>query len=194
MDFLPLGSVLLPAPLFHYIDGGADDEWTLGNNTRAFDRYELLPGQLRDVSRINLATRLLGTEMSMPFVLAPTGMKRLFHRERELAVARAAGEAGVGDGGGDDVVAVAAVGRPRAADRVVPLAAAGDAGAFVDLEPVGWLAGLEQLRQFGVLLGQYGGARAHVVGQQQLTARRGPQAPLRSGGSLAPLARGIIWP
>ena len=95
MDFRPLARRRLPAPLFHYIDGGADDEWTLGNNTRAFDRYELLPGQLRDVSRINLATRLLGTEMSMPFFLAPTGMNRLFHHERELAVARAAGEAGV---------------------------------------------------------------------------------------------------
>lgn len=95
MDFRPLAKRRLPAPLFHYIDGGADDEWTLGNNTRAFDRHELLPGQLRDVSRIDLRTRVLGAEMSMPLLLAPTGMNRLFHHERELAVARAADRAGI---------------------------------------------------------------------------------------------------
>ncbi|MFQ5610356.1 MAG: alpha-hydroxy-acid oxidizing protein, partial [Woeseiaceae bacterium] len=36
----------LPAPVFHYLDGGADDELTLRRNTRAFDDYELLPAQL----------------------------------------------------------------------------------------------------------------------------------------------------
>ncbi len=95
MDFRPLARRRLPAPLFHYIDGGADDEWTLNNNTTAFERYELLPNQLRDVSRIDLGTRVLGTDLSMPLLLSPTGMNRLFHHEREPAVARAAGKAGI---------------------------------------------------------------------------------------------------
>ncbi len=95
MDFRPLARRRLPAPLFHYIDGGADDEWSLENNTSAFARHELLPSQLRDVSRIELGTRLLGAEISMPLLMAPTGMNRLFHHERELGVAGAAAGAGV---------------------------------------------------------------------------------------------------
>ncbi len=95
MDFRPLARRRLPAPLFHYIDGGADDEWTLRYNTRAFENHQLMPNQLRDVSRIDLRTRVLGTELAMPLVLSPTGMNRLFHHERELAVARAAARAGV---------------------------------------------------------------------------------------------------
>ena len=48
MDFRRLARRRLPAPMFHYIDGGADDEWSLRNNTEAFNRYELLPSQLRE--------------------------------------------------------------------------------------------------------------------------------------------------
>ncbi len=84
----------LPAPMFHYIDGGADDEWTLRRNTSAFDDYELLPGQLKDVATIDLTTTVLGAKLSLPFFLAPTGMSRLFHHDKEIGVARAAGAAG----------------------------------------------------------------------------------------------------
>ena len=64
----------LPAPLFHYIDGGADDETTLRNNTAAFDRYRLIPRVLQDVTHTDLRTRVLGCELDMPLLLAPTGM------------------------------------------------------------------------------------------------------------------------
>lgn len=80
----------LPDPLFHYIDGGSDDEWTLTRNRNAFAEYQLLPEVLRDVSRIDLSLRVFGQPLQLPFFLAPTGMSRLFHHERELAVARAA--------------------------------------------------------------------------------------------------------
>lgn len=80
----------LPAPIFHYLDGGSDDEWTLRRNTLAFDDYELLPRYLRDVESIDLRTRVLGQDLELPFFLAPTGMSRLFHHQREPAVARAA--------------------------------------------------------------------------------------------------------
>lgn len=80
--------------MFHYIDGGADDEWTLTRNTTAFDDYELLPNQLRDVGKIDLTTTVLGAKLSLPFFVAPTGMSRLFHHEKEIGVARAAGAAG----------------------------------------------------------------------------------------------------
>ena len=80
----------LPSPMFHYLDGGSDDEWSLLNNTKAFDDYTLTPNQLRDVGKIDLKTRVLGTTLELPFFFAPTGMSRLFHQDKELAVCRAA--------------------------------------------------------------------------------------------------------
>ncbi|HSN73445.1 MAG TPA: alpha-hydroxy acid oxidase [Steroidobacteraceae bacterium] len=93
-DLRHLAERKLPAPMFHYIDGGADDEWTLTNNTAAFDRYELLPDYLVDVTRIDTSTTVLGRRIEVPFLLAPTGMSRLFHHEKEPAVARAAAKFG----------------------------------------------------------------------------------------------------
>ena len=80
----------LPSPIFNYIDGGSDAEWTLKRNTLAFDDYELLPRYLRDVDQIDLKTRVLGTTLDLPIFLSPTGMSRLFHHHREIAVAQAA--------------------------------------------------------------------------------------------------------
>jgi L-lactate dehydrogenase (cytochrome) len=80
----------LPSPIFNYMDGGSDDEWTLKRNTLAFDDYELLPRYLRNVDRIDLKTSVLGTTLDLPVFLAPTGMSRLFHHDREIAVAKAA--------------------------------------------------------------------------------------------------------
>jgi L-lactate dehydrogenase (cytochrome) len=89
-DLRALAKKRLPAPMFHYIAGGADDELTLDWNTRAFDRYELLPRYLKDVHRIDTSTTLLGKRIDVPFFLSPTGANRLFHHEKELAVAKAA--------------------------------------------------------------------------------------------------------
>lgn len=80
----------LPAPMFHYIDGGADDEWTLRRNTEAFNDYELMPEYLKNVENIDLKTTVLGSTLDLPFFLAPTGMSRLFHHEKELGACRAA--------------------------------------------------------------------------------------------------------
>ncbi|GAB1265306.1 alpha-hydroxy acid oxidase [Aurantivibrio infirmus] len=80
----------LPAPMFHYIDGGSDDEWTLRRNTSAFDDYQLMPNYLKNIETINLKTRIIGSDLDLPFFLAPTGMSRLFHHEKELAACRAA--------------------------------------------------------------------------------------------------------
>lgn len=84
----------LPAPMFHYIDGGADDEWSMRRNTRAFDDYELMPTYLKDIESIDLKTRVLGTTLDLPFFLSPTGMSRLFHHEKEVGACKAAHEFG----------------------------------------------------------------------------------------------------
>ena len=84
----------LPAPMFHYIDGGADDEWTLQRNSAAFDEWEFVPNYLRDIASIDMQTRVLGCTLELPFLLSPTGMSRLFHHQKELGVCRAAARAG----------------------------------------------------------------------------------------------------
>ncbi len=95
MDFREIARRKLPAAIFHYLDGGADDEWTYHRNTLAFDDYELLPAQLSDVSNINLKSTLFGEEIDWPVMIAPTGASKLFHAAGEPAVIRAAEKFGM---------------------------------------------------------------------------------------------------
>jgi L-lactate dehydrogenase (cytochrome) len=95
MDFRAIARRRLPAPVFHYLDGGADDEVTLARNTQAFDDYELLPSQLTDVSTIDLQTTLFGKTVDWPVMISPTGASKLFHGDGEPAVARAAAKYGM---------------------------------------------------------------------------------------------------
>ena len=89
-DFRTMAKSRIPAPLFHYIDGGADDESTLRRNTSAYDEYDLIPNGLADVASIDLSATILGQKVSSPLFLAPTGMNRLFHHDGERATSRAA--------------------------------------------------------------------------------------------------------
>ncbi len=89
-DLRALARKKLPAPMFHYIDGGADDEVSLRGATTAFDDYELMPRYLVDVAEIDMRTKVLGQDLAWPVFLSPTGMSRLFHHDKEIAVARAA--------------------------------------------------------------------------------------------------------
>ena len=95
MDFRQIARKKLPAPIFHYMDGAADDEWTYRRNTSAFDDYELLPAQLSDVSNISLKTTLFGEEIDWPVMISPTGASKLFHATGEPAVIRAAEKFGM---------------------------------------------------------------------------------------------------
>jgi len=95
MDFRRLARRRLPAPVFHYMDGGADDELALARNTEAFADYELLPSQLSDVSNIDLRSTLFGQAVDWPVMIAPTGASKLFHADGEPAVARAAEKFGM---------------------------------------------------------------------------------------------------
>ena len=95
MGFRRIAKRKLPAPVFHYIDGGADDEWSLRRNTEAYNDYELLPSHLSDVSSVDLKSTLFGKPVDWPVMIAPTGASRLFHRDGEPAVARAAEKFGM---------------------------------------------------------------------------------------------------
>ena len=84
----------LPKAVFDYMDGAAEDEVTLHRNQADFGRYALIPRFLVDVKNVDLSTTVLGSAIDVPFVLAPTGMSRLFHHSGEMAVAKAAARAG----------------------------------------------------------------------------------------------------
>jgi L-lactate dehydrogenase (cytochrome) len=85
----------LPRGVFDYIDGGAEDERTMGRNVGAFGRIEFRPRVLRDVSRVDASTELFGRPLAFPLILAPTGFTRIANSQGELAVARAANRAGI---------------------------------------------------------------------------------------------------
>ncbi len=94
-DFRRAARRALPGPIFDYIDGGADDEWTLRSNSAAFRRWEILPQVLVDTTQVATATTLFGREIRWPLMLSPTGLTRMFHAGAELAVARAAARHGL---------------------------------------------------------------------------------------------------
>jgi L-lactate dehydrogenase (cytochrome) len=93
-DFRKLAKKKLPSPIFHYIDGGSDDEVTLNRNTEAFDDCDLIPNVLADVGNIDLSTTVLGKKIDFPLFPSATAMHRLYHHEGERASARAAEKMG----------------------------------------------------------------------------------------------------
>ena len=93
-DFRRLARRRLPAVVFAYIDGGAEDEITLRENCRAFRDVRFRPRQCVAVPSCDLRTTVLGTTFELPFILAPVGFCRMFYPKGELHAARAANEAG----------------------------------------------------------------------------------------------------
>ena len=89
-DFRKLAKKRLPSPVFHYIDGGADDETTLRRNTESFNDCDLVPNILASVGEPDLSVTLFGKKIKMPIFLSPSAMQRLYHHEGDLASARAA--------------------------------------------------------------------------------------------------------
>ncbi|MEP7005348.1 MAG: alpha-hydroxy acid oxidase [Sphingomonas bacterium] len=89
-DFRTLARKRLPGPVYHYIDGAADDETTKARNTAAFDDCDLVPRVLAGVETIDMSTTVMGRKIAMPLFLSPTALQRLFHWQGERGVARAA--------------------------------------------------------------------------------------------------------
>ena len=79
---------------FGYANGGSGDEVTVRANREAFDRWRFLPRVLRGLREVSPATTVLGQEVSLPVLIAPSGLHRLAHDDGELATARAARDAG----------------------------------------------------------------------------------------------------
>ena len=84
----------LPRVVFDYIDGAADAEVTLRENSRAFEDIVFRPRSAVATRKCDLSTTVLGTRLDLPFLLAPVGSSRMFYPRGEEVAARAAGEAG----------------------------------------------------------------------------------------------------
>lgn len=93
-DFENIAREKLTPMAYDYYASGAHDELTLYENHAAYDRIRLKYRVLRDISRRSIATSVLGHDLSMPVIVAPTAFHRLAHPEGELATVRAAGKAG----------------------------------------------------------------------------------------------------
>jgi L-lactate dehydrogenase (cytochrome) len=93
-QFRRLAKKRLPGPVFHYIDGAADDEVTYRRNTEAYEDCDLVPNVLAGVENIDLSTTVMGKKIDLPLFLSPTALQRLFHHQGERAVAKAAEKSG----------------------------------------------------------------------------------------------------
>lgn len=89
-DLRLLAKQRLPGPIFHYIDGAADDEITYRRNTLAYEECDLVPNVLAGVEQVDMSVEVMGQKLALPIFCSPTALQRLFHRDGERAVARAA--------------------------------------------------------------------------------------------------------
>lgn len=94
-DFRELAKAKLPFPVFHYIDGAADDEATKNRNRAAFADVDLVPDVLAGADTIDTSVTVLGKKTPSPLMLSPTALQRLFHWQGERAVAAAAEKFGL---------------------------------------------------------------------------------------------------
>jgi L-lactate dehydrogenase (cytochrome) len=93
-DLRRLAQRRLPRVCFDFIDGGADDEATLGANERAFAELFFRPNYMTAIAERDLSTVVCGDEVSLPVLLAPVGLTRVASKDAEVETARAAGRAG----------------------------------------------------------------------------------------------------
>jgi len=93
-DLRGLARKRMPRVVFEFLDGAAEDETTLAANRSAFENYTFRPRHAVAIAQCDLRTRVLGSDVSFPALLAPVGCSRVMHHEGEIGIARAAGPAG----------------------------------------------------------------------------------------------------
>lgn len=93
-DFEAIARAKLPKMTYDYYASGANDEITLREDRAAYERIQLRYRVLRDISKRDLSTSVLGQPISMPVLIAPTAFQQMAHPDGEVASARASGKAG----------------------------------------------------------------------------------------------------
>jgi isopentenyl diphosphate isomerase/L-lactate dehydrogenase-like FMN-dependent dehydrogenase len=94
-DLRTLARRRVPRAVFDYIDGGADGEVTMRENRRVWEDIFFRPRNAVATPKPDTRVTVLGSELSLPLILAPLGSSRMFHPSGELAAAQAGGEAGI---------------------------------------------------------------------------------------------------
>jgi L-lactate dehydrogenase (cytochrome) len=94
-DFRRLAQRRIPRAIFDYADGGSYEERTIRRNAADLDAMSFRQRVMVDVSKISLASTLLGSPVSMPLAIGPTGLAGLFHADGEILGARAAAACGI---------------------------------------------------------------------------------------------------
>jgi L-lactate dehydrogenase (cytochrome) len=94
-DLRTLAKRRVPRAIFDYADGGSYDERTIRRNAADLDAMTFRQRVMVDVSQISLATTFLGSPVSMPLAIGPTGLAGLFHADGEILGARAAAACGI---------------------------------------------------------------------------------------------------
>jgi 4-hydroxymandelate oxidase len=96
MRFEPLARRRLSQMAYDYVRSGGGDEISMRENRAGFERLQLAPSILTDVSQLDTRVNLFGGEFESPILLAPVAYHRLYHRDGEVATARGASAAGAG--------------------------------------------------------------------------------------------------
>src|ERR1700754_2785385 len=95
-DMRRLARARLPAGVFDYLDGAADEEVTLKDSERAFKEVLFKPRFAVALPSCDLSVTVLGQKLDVPFLLGPIGYSRLMHPRGELAASRLPGKSGTG--------------------------------------------------------------------------------------------------
>jgi L-lactate dehydrogenase (cytochrome) len=85
----------VPRMFYDYCQSGSWSEQTFRENTSDFDKIRLRQRVAVDMSNRNLASTMIGEEVSMPVALAPVGLTGMQHADGEIKAARAAEKFGV---------------------------------------------------------------------------------------------------
>ncbi|WP_426137555.1 FMN-dependent L-lactate dehydrogenase LldD [Psychrobacter sp. TWR1-1-1] len=94
-DYRAAAKRRLPPFLFHYIDGGAYEEYTLKHNVEDLSKIALRQRVLNDMSQLSLETQLFNETLSMPVALSPVGLTGMYARRGEVQAAMAADQKGI---------------------------------------------------------------------------------------------------
>ena len=94
-DLRMLARRRVPRAVFNYVDGGAEDEYTLRSNREAFTASRFLPRVLQHTEGVSTRCEIFGKSVRAPLILGPTGFTRMLHSAGEVAVAQAAQSSGL---------------------------------------------------------------------------------------------------
>jgi L-lactate dehydrogenase (cytochrome) len=94
-DLRILASKRVPKMFYDYADSGSYTEDTYRRNEEDFQRIRFRQRVAVDMTNRNIATKMIGRDVTMPAALAPIGMTGMQYADGEILAARAAAKFGI---------------------------------------------------------------------------------------------------